>query len=82
MDRSKTLLAAGLASGALAFGAFGTALAQESTPTPTPTPREQAPSERDRGDRPGHPCPEEEGGSSGSSSDTGAAQGAGEALAL
>jgi hypothetical protein len=75
IDRTKALLAGGLVTGALAFGALGTAMAQDEspTPTPTPTPEQQAPQERgDRQDRPGHDCPEEEQGSgSGSSSDAG-----------
>ena len=74
IDRTKALLAGGLVAVALAFGALGTAVAQEedSTPTPTPTPRqEQAPQDRgDRPDRPDHDCPDEEQGSgSGASSD-------------
>jgi hypothetical protein len=65
INRTKALLAGGAVTLALGFGALGTAMAQDDatpTPTPTPTPREQqeqAPP--DRGDRPDHPCPDEEG---------------------
>jgi hypothetical protein len=60
IDRTKAALAGGAVVLTLGFGALGTAMAQDdATPTPTPTPREQQQAPQDRGDRPGHPCPEE-----------------------
>jgi hypothetical protein len=74
IDRTKALLAGGLVAGALAFGALGTAVAQDESPTPTPTPMpQQEQPQQPRGDdrdRPGHPCPDEEqGADSGASTD-------------
>ena len=62
IDRTKALLAGGAVTLAIGFGALGTAAAQDDatpTPTATPTPRSEQQAPQDRGDRPGHPCPEE-----------------------
>ncbi len=74
IDRTKALIGGALVTGVIAFGALGSAAAQDSTPTPTPTPQEQAPQERGNPD--GHPCPDEEGGS-GSGERSGAATSSG-----
>ena len=70
INRTKALLAGAAVTTAVAFGALGTAAAQEETPTPTPAPDQerQAP---ERGDRSRDDCPEPGSGGESGSADAG-----------